>query len=94
MDQETKNRIFQNIGVLENNPEISPFEAENIYIDILTPLLEEEGYKVTQTASTRDSGIDFTAQNLPPSYINQIKSVSNTNITAVIRPYPQTLFTR
>jgi restriction system protein len=56
----------------DERQELTPMDAERLLMEVLDPLLAEDGYEVHRTPSVRDGGIDFLA-NRPatPSYQGQ-----------------------
>lgn len=59
MDESTKEKIQSIIAELETESgSISPRDAEYKYMEVLAPLLNEEGYELNHTGGQNDNGID------------------------------------
>lgn len=66
MRTEDKSRLVETIALLrDGGPELLPRDAERLLMEVLEPLLKEDGYQVHRTPSTRDVGIDFLAHRVP-----------------------------
>ncbi|MBD2567918.1 restriction endonuclease [Anabaena lutea] len=62
MKKEHKDELLEKIDYLASaDPTLSPFAAEDVFINILKPLLIEDGYEVSETAKVSDGGLDFIA---------------------------------
>jgi len=69
MNRETKSDITRRIERLEATPsKMEPREAETLLMEILSPLLAEDGYTVTRTRKRPDSGFDFVAKRAPTDH--------------------------
>jgi HJR/Mrr/RecB family endonuclease len=61
MKKEDKDELLEKIDYLASaDPTLSPLEAEDVCLNILKPLLIEDGYEVSETAKRHDRGLDFT----------------------------------
>lgn len=62
MKKEDRNELLDKIDHLASeSTKLSPLEAEDIYTNVLLPLLIEDGYEVSKTARLADGGLDFVA---------------------------------
>lgn len=62
MDKHTKDDIRKKLRALESYDSTpSHREAEGLLLDILGPLLQEEGYQLSRTGERRNGGLDFIA---------------------------------
>ena len=67
MTSDDKARLLAIIMRLrDGREELTPMDAERLLMEVLDPLLAEDGYEVNRTPSARDGGIDFLA-NRPPT---------------------------
>jgi HJR/Mrr/RecB family endonuclease len=63
MDRETKERVFTNIALLEAHPSAAVGrEPEWLMMEILEPLLGEDGYTTTKVFEAHHAGFDFVAE--------------------------------
>jgi restriction system protein len=68
MDKGTKEKIKRDIDRYNSDQSaLSPMEAENVMIGILSPLLAEEDYSVTSLPVAHEAGFDLIANSLPSS---------------------------
>ncbi|MDH5573562.1 MAG: restriction endonuclease [Gammaproteobacteria bacterium] len=59
MDNQTKNKIISILDELEQpKSPFNGFQAEQKYMEVLTPLLSEDGYHLTHTGGQYDEGVD------------------------------------
>lgn len=49
----------------EGGQELRPWDAERLLMDVLQPLLQEDGYEVRRSSSSLDRGVDFLAHRAP-----------------------------
>ncbi|MBW4422446.1 MAG: restriction endonuclease [Myxacorys californica WJT36-NPBG1] len=62
MKKEDRDELLDKIDYLASeSTKMSPREAEDIYTNVLLPLLIEDGYEVSKTARLADEGLDFVA---------------------------------
>ena len=63
MNHEDKQKVLAAIDRLDSEAvRLSPREAEDALMDVLQPLLTEDGYEVSQTPRLFDRGLDFLAK--------------------------------
>lgn len=84
MSVKNKDYYLSKIGELEDE-NLSPFEAEKILGDVITPLLNEEGYEVKSTSMTPDRGVDFVGSNSQESIAIEYKHYKRPVGTEVVR---------
>lgn len=66
MKKEDQDELLDQINFLASEmTELSPFEAEDIFIKVLKPLLAEDGYIVSKAERVSDGGLDFIATRPP-----------------------------
>lgn len=51
--------------LLDGGQKLRAMDAQRLLMDVLQPLLAEDGYEVSRSPSTRDGGLDFLAQRAP-----------------------------
>jgi len=60
MKKEDRNELLDKIDYLTSeSTELSPLEAEDVYTNVLLPLLVEDGYEVSETARLAYGGLDL-----------------------------------
>jgi restriction system protein len=59
---EEKTHLLETIARLQNGAgRIGPLEAERLFMDVLRPLLREDGYELSRSSFVRDEGVDVVA---------------------------------
>ena len=78
MKPDVRSQLLATISRLQRDHKASDlWQAGRLLMEVLQPLLMEDGYAVTQTPPRRDEGLDFLA-NRPPSakYQGEILGIS------------------